>query len=852
MFKTQNPMKKIYKVSGMSCNGCRTKVENTLNEIHGIQATVSLEKEQADLDLHHDIDTLTLQKALLKKGNYILQEIITKEDGTQEILPPVELGEEDHFHQEIPSDMMDKAGKYFCPMLCEGDKVYDTNVGCPVCGMNLEQIPAAKIEQTVYYCPMLCEGDKTYTEPGSCPICGMDLVPKTVHIEPEDTTYPDMLRKLKYAILFTLPVFILSMGSMLPGDPIGKIVPMHLNNYLQLLFTLPVVYICWTFFQRAWVSFKTWNLNMFSLIGLGGAAGLIFSVVALFFPNLFPEDFRGEHGIHLYFESVAVILTLVMLGQVMEAKAHSRTNSAIKELLKLSPTEATKINDDHTEEKVAIEAILKNDKLRVKPGEKIPVDGIILEGHATIDESMITGEPIPVEKTKNDNVVAGTINSNTSFIMQAEKVGKDTLLSQIIDMVNNASRSRAPIQKLADKVSTYFVPTVILVSIVTFLLWKFFGPEPKLAYAFINALAVLIIACPCALGLATPMSIMVGIGKGAQNGILIKNAEALETANKINVLITDKTGTLTEGKPSIEKIVATQTEYNEETLLHLTASLNQNSEHPLALAFIQTAKDKNIGLTPVKMFASVTGKGIQGVVDKKRISLGNAALMQSLNATISDALRTEVTAIQKEGKTISYIADNQAVVGYVVMHDKIKASSFTTIQKLAQQGIEVIMITGDNHNTAQAVSKQLGIHTFLAEALPEDKLNAIKKLQEEGKIVAMAGDGINDAPALAQANVGIAMGTGTDVAIESAEITLLQGEIDKIPQAIQLSHNVMKNIKENLFFAFIYNSIGIPIAAGILFPFFGIVLSPMIAALAMSFSSVSVIANSLRLKNTKL
>ena len=845
-------MKKIYKVSGMSCDGCRTKVEQTLNEIHGIQATVSLEQEQADLDLQHDIDTLTLQKALLKKGNYILQEVVTAPDGTQQVLPPIELSEEDHFHQEVPADMMDKAGKYFCPMLCEGDKVYDTNVGCPVCGMNLEQIPAAKVDQTVYYCPMLCEGDKTYDEAGSCPVCGMDLVAKTIQVEPEDTTYPKMLRKLKYAILFTLPVFILSMGSMLPGDPIGKVIPMHLNNYLQLLFTIPVVIICWTFFQRAWVSFKTWNLNMFSLIGLGGAAGLLFSVVALFFPNLFPEDFKGEHGIHLYFESVAVILTLVMLGQVMEAKAHSRTNTAIKELLKLSPTEATRINEDNTEEKVAIESILKHDRLRVKPGEKIPVDGMILEGQATIDESMITGEPIPVEKTKNDKVVAGTINSNTSFIMQAEKVGQDTLLAQIIDMVNNASRSRAPIQKLADKVSTYFVPTVILIAIATFFLWKFFGPEPRLAYAFINALAVLIIACPCALGLATPMSIMVGIGKGAQNGILIKNAEALETANKINVLITDKTGTLTEGKPSIEKVVSTTPAYDMQALLQLTASLNQNSEHPLALAFIHAANDKGLSLTPVKMFASVTGKGIQGIVDKKRISLGNAALMQTLNATISDALLAEVTAIQKEGKTISYIAESTKVVGYVVMHDKIKTTSLATIDKLRQRGIEVIMITGDNHNTAQAVSKQLGIQHFIAEALPEDKLNAIKKLQEEGKIVAMAGDGINDAPALAQANVGIAMGTGTDVAIESAEITLLQGEIDKIPQAITLSHNVMKNIKENLFFAFIYNSIGIPIAAGILFPFFGIVLSPMIAAVAMSFSSVSVIANSLRLKNTTL
>lgn len=845
-------MEKKYKVSGMTCNGCRTKVENTLNELHDIKASVVLESEEATIhSSHHPIDTLTLQKALLQKGNYILQEIITHADGSEELLPAVEISDADSYQQEIPEGMADKAGKYFCPMLCEGDKVYDSNVGCPVCGMNLEQIPAAKIEKTVYYCPMLCEGEKTYDEPGDCPKCGMPLVPKTISIQPEDTTYPDMVKKLKIAVIFTIPIFVLAMGSMLPGDPIGQLISHQINNYLQLLFSIPVVYVCWMFFTRAWISFKTWNLNMFSLIGLGSAAGLIFSVVGLFFPDLFPDDFKGEQGIHLYFESVAVILTLVLVGQVMEAKAHSRTNSAIKELLKLAPTEATLITENG-EEKIDIDKIEKGNKLRVKPGEKIPVDGVIVEGEAVIDEAMITGEPIPVHKQKGDKVVSGTINSTSSFVMIAEKVGSETLLAQIIEMVNNASRSRAPIQKLADTVAKYFVPIVILICIATFFIWKIYGPEPKLAYAFVNALAVLIIACPCALGLATPMSIMVGIGKGAQNGLLIKNAEVLETANKIDVLITDKTGTLTEGKPSIQKIVSTSTLYTSDDLLHLTASLNQNSEHPLALSFIQKAKETNLSLTPIKMFASKTGKGIQGVVDKKRISLGNAALMSEVQATIDDAVLQEVKKEQSAGKTVSYISEMDQVIGYVVIYDKIKESSREAIQHLMRKGIDVVMITGDNPLTAKSVADELGIQHFIAEAMPEDKLNEIKRLQEKGHIVAMAGDGINDAPALAQANIGISMGTGTDVAIESSEITLLKGELDGIPKVIQLSASVMRNIKQNLFFAFIYNSVGIPIAAGILFPIFGIVLSPMIAALAMSFSSVSVIANSLRLKNIKL
>ncbi len=844
-------MIKTYKITGMTCNGCRTTVEDTLNDIEGIQAVVTLENGQADVEMKQSISTEEIQKALYKKGDYIIQEIITHQDGTQEVLAAVHVDHEAH-EVEVPKNMSDHAGKYFCPMLCEGDKIYDTNVGCPICGMNLEQIPAKKIVKTVYYCPMLCEGDKTYDEPGSCPKCGMDLVPKTLSIEPEDTTYTDLLKKLKIATAFTLPIFILSMGDMLPGSPISKVIPHAISNYIQLLFCLPVIYVTWMFFDRAWTSFKTWNLNMFSLIGLGTTAGFLFSLMAMLFPSIFPDDFRGEHGtIHLYFESVAVILTLVLVGQVMEAKAHSRTSGAIKELLKLAPTDATLVTDQG-DDKIEIEKIEIGFKLRVKPGEKIPVDGFIVEGESSVDEAMITGEPIPIVKKPTDKVIGGTINGTQSFIMQAEKVGSDTLLAKIIELVNTASRSRAPIQKLADKVAKYFVPTVIAIALITFGIWYLWGPAPKMVYAFVNALAVLIIACPCALGLATPMSIMVGIGKGAQNGILIKNAEALEISNKINVLITDKTGTLTEGKPSIEKIVSQSNAYTENELLQITASLNQNSEHPLAVSFTKLAQNKGISLTPVKMFISLTGKGIQGLVNGKKISLGNRALMKEINGVLDPQMALAVNQQQSLGKTVSYIAEGSEILGYVVLYDKIKPTSKKAIQDLQNQGIEVIMITGDNKNTALAVANELGIHNFHAEALPQDKLAEIKKLQDSGKIVAMAGDGINDAPALAQANIGISMGTGTDVAIESSEITLLKGDLAGIPKAIKLSHSVMRNIKQNLFFAFFYNTIGIPIAAGILYPISGLVLSPMIAALAMSFSSVSVILNSLRLRNTKL
>ncbi len=591
---------------------------------------------------------------------------------------------------------------------------------------------------------------------------------------------------------------------------------------------------------------------MFTLIGIGSGVAWIFSVVALFFPDIFPSQFKTERGtVYVYFEAATVILTLVLLGQLLEARAHGRTNSAIKELLKLAPNKATKIIDGK-EQVVSIDAITKGDLLRVKPGEKIPVDGSIKEGEAIIDESMISGEPIPVDKKTGDAVSSGTINGNKSFVMIAEKVGSETLLAKIIEMVNSASRSKAPIQKMADKISGYFVPIVVGISILTFIIWAIFGPQPSYVFAFVNAIAVLIIACPCALGLATPMSVMVGVGKGAQSGVLIKDAESLEEMNDIDIIIIDKTGTLTEGKPSVEKVISANTKYPEDDILQKIISLNSSSEHPLAQATLRYGEVKKIAVKPVSNFEAVTGKGVIATLDGASLALGNEKLMEQVKAAVAPDLEKQVTTEQKLGKTVSYLSTGNEAIGFVVISDKIKASSQEAIRKLQEEGLKVIMFTGDNEDTAKAVSDTLHLDGYKAQMLPEDKLNEIKRLQSEGKKVAMAGDGINDAPALSQADIGIAMGTGTDVAIESASITLVKGDLNGVVKARSLSHKVMRNIKQNLFFALGYNTIGIPIAAGVLYPFFGLLLSPMIAALAMSFSSVSVIANALRLRNSKL
>ncbi|GAA4155926.1 hypothetical protein GCM10022217_14480 [Chryseobacterium ginsenosidimutans] len=750
-----------------------------------------------------------------------------------------------HHHHEAPKLTDEIAGKYYCPMYCEGDKTYDSNVGCPVCGMDLVKYPEKKIAK--YTCPM--HPEIVRNEPGDCPICGMDLVrmPEKDDSE-EDETYNILKRKFIISLAFTIPVFILSMGGMLMNFPFSH----QIQGIIELILTLPVLfYSGWFLMKRGWISFKTWNLNMFSLIVLGVAAAFIFSIVSLIFPDLIPHEIRGHnHEIPLYFEAVCVILTLVILGQLMEAAAHKKTGNAIRELMNLSPDEANLIINGE-EKKVLLSQVKIGDLLRVKPGEKIPVDGKITEGNSIVDESMITGEPIPVEKNIDDKVTSGTINGNQVFIMKAEKVGDETLLSQIIKMVNEASRSKAPIQKLTDKVAKVFVPTVILIAVLTFVLWQFFGPEGKKSlFAFVNAVAVLIVACPCALGLATPMSLMVGIGKGAKNGILIKNADALEQMNKVNVLITDKTGTLTEGKPSIEHIETINNDQN--LILKFAYSLNQNSEHPLSNAVIKKAKSENISSEKVENFENISGKGVKGNINGKTVYLGNENLLTSHQISIPDSLKQKAVEVQSKAHTISYVAQDQEVLGFISFTDKIKESSKKAVQQLLNEGIDIIMMTGDNEHTAKAVADELGIKHFKANCLPEDKLNEVKRLQQQGKIVAMTGDGINDSPALAQANIGIAMGTGTDAAIESAEITLLKGDIIGVAKAKLLSEKLLKNIKENLFFAFIYNVLGIPVAAGLLYPFFGILLSPMIAAAAMSFSSLSVILNSLRLNSVDL
>ncbi|WP_294330750.1 heavy metal translocating P-type ATPase [uncultured Chryseobacterium sp.] len=748
-------------------------------------------------------------------------------------------------HQETPKVTDEMAGKYYCPMYCEGDRVYDSNVGCPVCGMDLVKYPEKRAAQ--YTCPMHPEIIRN--EPGDCPICGMDLVRMPDKEEDgHDETYTILKRKLIISLAFTIPVFILSMGGMMIEFPFSH----QVQGFTELILSLPVIfYSGWFLMKRGFVSFKTQNLNMFSLIVLGVSAAFIFSIAALLFPDIIPHEIRGHnHEIPLYFEAVCVILTLVILGQLMEAAAHKKTGNAIRELMNLSPDEANLIVEGQ-EKKVLLSQIKKGDLLRVKPGEKIPVDGKIAEGNSVVDESMITGEPVPVEKKVDDQVTSGTINGNQTFVMKAEKVGDETLLSQIIKMVNEASRSKAPIQKLTDKVSKIFVPTVIGIAVLTFVLWQFFGPEgQRTLFAFVNAVAVLIVACPCALGLATPMSLMVGIGKGAKNGILIKNAEALEHMNKVNVLITDKTGTLTEGKPSVEHIKAFNN--NQDQIIKLAYSLNRNSEHPLSNAVIQKAKDQNISAEQVQDFENISGKGVKGNCNGKIIYLGNESLLTSHRIQIPESLKQEAIEIQSKAHTISYVAQDQEVLGFISFTDKIKESSKRAVHQLMAEGVDVIMITGDNEHTAKAVADTLGIKHFKANCLPEDKLNEVKKLQQQGKIVAMTGDGINDAPALAQANIGIAMGTGTDAAIESAEITLLKGDILGVAKAKLLSEKLLKNIKENLFFAFIYNVLGVPVAAGLLYPFFGILLSPMIAASAMSFSSLSVILNSLRLNSVDL
>ena len=794
-------MTHTYYVKGMSCSGCEATVKKRLEAVEGVSQVVANAKEKTavvDSTEHVPFEAL---KAALEGTHYTM--VTSLEEATEAPKPQ-----------------------------------------SPVHGGT-----------GVFYCPMRCEGDKTYDHPGHCPVCGMDLVEEVSaqslkQGNQEDHKRQELRRQFWGAVAFTLPIFIIAMGGMWHDNPMYKLMPLSYWNWVQFALSLLVVfYFGWTYFSRAWVSIKTLRFNMFTLIGIGAAAAWLFSVVALCVPESLPEQFKEHGSVPLYFEATTVILTLVILGQLLEANAHNRTQQAVRMLLELAPNTAIKLVGDH-EVEVPVEEVVKGDLLRVRPGAKIPVDGRITIGEATIDESMITGEPLPVEKQVGAAVSAGTINGAQAFVMQADKVGSDTLLSQIVTMVQQASTSRAPIQKLADRIASYFVPTVIAISVLTFILWAVFAKEHAWEYALVNAISVLIIACPCALGLATPVSVMVGVSQGARQGILIKNAEALERMKQVDTLIVDKTGTLTEGKPSLRALIP-WAGYDEQTLWPILYGVNKASEHPLAKATNAYAVEHGVIPLPMTDFKALAGRGVVASYQGKHYYFGNDRLMQEIGASLSEEQLSQVAQAQRQGQTLSFLAIEQEVLAAVAIADKIKDNAAQAVKDLQEQGVTVVMLTGDNPITAQAVAQQIGITHYKAGMLPEDKQQQVKLFQQQGKVVAMAGDGINDAPALAQADVGIAMGTGTDIAIESAQLTLVKGQLSGIVKAKKLSEAVVKNIRENLFFALIYNTVGIPIAAGVLYPFFGILLSPMLGALAMSFSSVSVITNALRLGKKK-
>jgi Cu+-exporting ATPase len=752
----------------------------------------------------------------------------------------------------IPAATATKTGRalsssapaYVCPMCPE---VRESKPGpCPSCGMALEPENPLPLPKTEYTCPM--HPEIVRAGPGNCPICGMALEPRTVTaVEEDNPELRDMTRRFWISLASTVPLLAIAMADMLPGMAVQHLLPNAWLAWIQLILATPVV--LWgglPFFQRGWASIVNRSTNMFTLIAMGTGVAYVYSVIATSLPGIFPQSFRDMSGRPaVYFEAAAAIVTLVLLGQVLELRARSRTGAAIRALLDLAPRTARVLRDG-VEEDIPLESVQVGDRLRVRPGEKIPVDGIVLEGHSSVDESMITGESVPVEKNGGDRLIGATVNASGSFVMRAEHVGSETLLAQIVRMVSQAQRSRAPIQRLADKVAGVFVPAVIAIAVLTSIVWAVWGPEPRFAYAIVNAVAVLIIACPCALGLATPMAIMVGTGRGAHAGVLIKNAEALETLEKVDTLVIDKTGTLTEGKPRVIGISSGGL-VGEVELLRLTASVERASEHPIASAILAAAQERSLKLSGSQNFDSRAGLGIIGVVDGRRVAVGTLALMRDEGITQNAFL-----VPGGDAATVIYVAVDHQYAGAITVADPPKSLAEAAVRELKQQGLRIVMLTGDNKAVAEMISRQVGIQEFQAEVLPSDKARIVRDLQKRGRIVAMAGDGINDAPALAQANVGIAMGTGTDVAIESAGITLLKGDLVGIVRARKLSRAVMRNIRQNLFFAFIYNSIGVPIAAGVLYPFFGLLLSPILAAAAMSFSSVSVISNSLRLRSVKL
>ncbi len=763
-----------------------------------------------------------------------------------------------------PSEPAAPGTSYVCPM--DPEVRQDKPGACPKCGMALEpeQISAAATK-TEWTCPM--HPEIVRDEPGSCPICGMALEPRTVTLDDENPELDDMTRRLWISAILTVPLVAFAMLRHMPGlDLFGSTI-IRWAPWIELVLATPVVlWGGWPFFVRAWSSVVFRSLNMFTLIGLGVAVAWIYSVIATLFPDIFPPAFRDHTGqVGVYYEAAAAIVTLVLLGQVMELRARSRTGAAIKALLGLAPKTARLVEESGNERDVPLEQVKAGDTLRVRPGEKVPVDGVVLEGRSNIDESMVTGESIPVEKAEGDKLIGATVNSTGSLLMRAERVGADTLLSQIVNMVAQAQRSRAPIQKLADKVSAWFVPAVIVVALLTLAIWAIFGPDPRMAYAIVNAVAVLIIACPCALGLATPMSVMVAAGKGATAGVLFRNAEAIEILRTVDTLVVDKTGTLTEGKPKLVSVIEASSSEEpsppsplprgegkgDDEMLMLAASLERASEHPLAAAIVAGAEERGISLKSVSDFESITGKGVRGTVEGRRVALGNAAMLAELQIDAGE-LTKRAEELRGDGQTVMFVVVDGKSAGLIGVADPVKETTAEAIQQLHDEGIRIVMMTGDSRTTADAVAAKLSIDEVIAEVLPDQKAAEVKRLQEAGRVVAMAGDGINDAPALAQAEVGIAMGTGTDVAMEAADVTLVKGDLRGIVRARRLSDATMRNIRQNLFFAFIYNATGVPIAAGVLYPFFGVLLSPMFAAAAMSFSSVSVIANALRLRNARI